>query len=218
MLKYEQDLQNMIKKDRYVSSPLQQKKTRGTIIHGTERKTEKTLHPAKPKIVEPVDADPKPKLFRIDWQEVGKVENHRYVTAIDKTIALTLFDKKYGKDIDIVNLSVNRVPHDWNVRWPVMWDRIGLEIEDTHKDKVIAARAKEREDHVKYKEWHKTWVEFWASISETQGNDYKMWVELRKVKYNDWLNEWVITWNDIGNTKWENRSMFDYLEIDQRAK
>ncbi len=169
---------------------------------------------ANTKIVEPIDDDPKPKLYRVDWEDKKKKKSHRYIAAIDKTIALTLFDKKYGHKIDVANLSINRVPSEWHVRWPVMWDRIGIVIEETRQEEIAAFRNKEREDSNRYKEWHKSWVNFWEVLSDSQADDYNMWIELQKVKYTDWINEFAEMWADIGANKWENRSMFNYLEID----
>jgi hypothetical protein len=179
---------------------------------------------AKPKILKPqtekvrtaelqADDDPKPKLYRVDWTAEDQSKGHRYVAAIDKTIALTLFDKKYGKDLDIANISVNRVPNEFWVRWPVMWDRIGIEIADTHKEQIRVAIEMEKVAHAKYKEWRKEWLLFWQTLGEAQTDDHKMWIELRKVKYEEWLGDWLEMWSDVGTTKWENRSRLDYLEI-----
>ncbi len=179
-------------------------------------KVEKKVNPILTGKTEKVEADPKPKLFRIDWTDKSGQSNHRYVAAIDKVIAATLFDKKYGKDTTIAEgrLSINRVPSEWHTRFPVMWDRIGIAIQDTHKEEIAARKAEEKQLLQRVKEWRKSWVELWDGIGKNSSNDYTLWIELQKVKYSEWFNGWIEMWSDLGETRMANSSRFSYIESD----
>lgn len=122
---------------------------------------------------------PTKKLFRV----TSKDGTEEYLVASGSTFAWSEFLKMHPR---AENIRPVRVPNEWNIRFPLLWRRIGIEM------------ARE-----KYSRWRQEWNFIWAEITTVHERRYKLWFE-------DWIN----MWGDIGYYCWEHRSRWNYLEID----
>ena len=130
------------------------------------------------------------KLYQIEYllKKRGgtRITDEEYIISANEEDASALFIGKYPqRHIQ----QIRHVPSDREIRWPLIWVRIGK-------------AAAEKQRHAD-RRWLGAWVKCWDDIADT-------FTKRERKRYENWIQ----MWNEIGIVRWDNRSRFDFLEID----